>query len=203
MDAYAAILCVPKTLSELIKSTAPASPWQNGLAERLIGSIRRECLDHIIVPGEAHLRRTSISYAAYYNFVRTHRRCTRMRRFFVQFNRSESFVHTRSWAGFTIITFGFEFSVHTARSLRPRREASDKWLIKCGQRAAPVVVSEGLAAGAGVWFSVVDPGVPLGPGFLATCLVFHGPHVRIATARISTTAITANLRRKLIELSRS
>jgi hypothetical protein len=40
------------------KPTAPASPWQNGLAERLIGSIRRECLDHIIVPGEMHLRRS-------------------------------------------------------------------------------------------------------------------------------------------------
>ena len=40
------------------KPTAPASPWQSGFAERLIGSIRRECLDHIIVFGEAHLRRT-------------------------------------------------------------------------------------------------------------------------------------------------
>src|SRR5438552_6805434 len=39
------------------KPIAPASPWQNGVAERLIGSIRRECLDHIIVLGEAHLRR--------------------------------------------------------------------------------------------------------------------------------------------------
>ena len=39
------------------KPTAPASPWQNGIAERLIGSVRRECLDHIIVLGEAHLRR--------------------------------------------------------------------------------------------------------------------------------------------------
>jgi hypothetical protein len=35
------------------KPTAPASPWQNGVAERLIGSVRRECLDHIIVLGEA------------------------------------------------------------------------------------------------------------------------------------------------------
>jgi transposase InsO family protein len=49
------------------KPIAPASPWQNGFAERLIGSIRRECLDHIIVLGEAHLRRILISYAAYYN----------------------------------------------------------------------------------------------------------------------------------------
>src|ERR1700738_572188 len=40
-------------------------------------------------------------------------RCTRMRRFFVRFNRSESFVHTQSSAGFPIITSGFEFSVHT------------------------------------------------------------------------------------------
>jgi transposase InsO family protein len=55
------------------KPIAPASPWQNGFAERLIGSIRRECLDHIIVLGEAHLRRILISYAAYYNSVRTHR----------------------------------------------------------------------------------------------------------------------------------
>ena len=55
------------------KPIAPASPWQNGFAERLIGSIRRECLDHVIVLGEAHLRRTLKSYAAYYNSVRTHR----------------------------------------------------------------------------------------------------------------------------------
>ena len=55
------------------KPTAPASPWQNGFAERLIGSIRRECLDHVIGLGEAHLRRTLKSYAAYYNSVRTHR----------------------------------------------------------------------------------------------------------------------------------
>ncbi len=55
------------------KPIAPASPWQNGFAERLIGSIRRECLDHIIVLGEVHLRRILKSYADYYNGVRTHR----------------------------------------------------------------------------------------------------------------------------------
>jgi transposase InsO family protein len=55
------------------KPTAPASPWQNGFAERLIGSIRRECLDHIVVLGEAHLRRILRSYACYYNDIRTHR----------------------------------------------------------------------------------------------------------------------------------
>src|SRR5258708_2061612 len=55
------------------KPIAPATPWQNGFVERLIGSIRRECLDHIIVFGEAHLRRILKSYADYYNSVRTHR----------------------------------------------------------------------------------------------------------------------------------
>src|ERR1700675_1574477 len=54
------------------KPIAPASPWQNGCAERLIGSIRRECLDHIIVFGEAHLRHVLLSYLKYYNEVRTH-----------------------------------------------------------------------------------------------------------------------------------
>jgi transposase InsO family protein len=54
------------------KPTAPASPWQNGFAERLIGSIRRECVDYIIILGEAHLRRILKSYARYYNETRTH-----------------------------------------------------------------------------------------------------------------------------------
>jgi transposase InsO family protein len=52
--------------------TAPRSPWQNGHVERLIGSIRRESLDHLVVFGEAHLRSILKTYAAYYNAVRTH-----------------------------------------------------------------------------------------------------------------------------------
>jgi len=55
------------------KPIAPGSPWQNGFAERLIGSIRRECVDHFIVLGEAHLRRILRAYARYYNDIRTHR----------------------------------------------------------------------------------------------------------------------------------
>ena len=55
------------------RPTAPASPWQNGYAERLIGSIRRECLDHVVVWGEPRLRRIVRSYANYYNNMRTHR----------------------------------------------------------------------------------------------------------------------------------
>jgi len=52
--------------------TAPRSPWQNGHAERLIGSIRRECLDHTVVFGEGHLRRILTVYTGYYNECRTH-----------------------------------------------------------------------------------------------------------------------------------
>src|ERR1700756_2034422 len=52
--------------------TAPRSPWQNGHVERLIGSIRRESLDHLIVFGETHVRGVLKVYASYYNEVRTH-----------------------------------------------------------------------------------------------------------------------------------
>jgi len=52
--------------------TAPRSPWQNPYAERLIGSIRRECLDHVIIFGERHLRRVLSSYFHYYHDTRTH-----------------------------------------------------------------------------------------------------------------------------------
>ena len=54
------------------RPTAPRSPWQNGHIERLIGSIRRECLNHVVVLGEAHLRRILREYADYYNRARTH-----------------------------------------------------------------------------------------------------------------------------------
>jgi transposase InsO family protein len=54
------------------RPTSPRSPWQNGYAERLIGSIRRECLDHVVVFGERHLRHVLLSYVKYYNEVRTH-----------------------------------------------------------------------------------------------------------------------------------
>jgi transposase InsO family protein len=55
------------------KPIAAGSPWQNGFAERLIGSIRRGWLDHVVVLGEAHLRRVLTKYATYYNELRTHR----------------------------------------------------------------------------------------------------------------------------------
>jgi putative transposase len=52
--------------------TAARSPWQNQYVERVIGSIRRECLDHIIILGERHLKRVLSSYVTYYHGARTH-----------------------------------------------------------------------------------------------------------------------------------
>jgi transposase InsO family protein len=52
--------------------SAPASPWQRAYVERLIGSIRRDCLDHVIILGERHLRTILRSYFEYYHRARTH-----------------------------------------------------------------------------------------------------------------------------------
>jgi putative transposase len=57
-------------MSEIL--IAPRAPWQNPFAERVIGSIRRECLDHVIVLDERHLRRLLRGYLAYYNATRPH-----------------------------------------------------------------------------------------------------------------------------------
>jgi transposase InsO family protein len=56
-----------------MRFTVPQSPWQNCFAERLIGTIRRECVDHVIALGEQHLRQLLKYYASYYNTARTHR----------------------------------------------------------------------------------------------------------------------------------
>ena len=57
-------------ISEVV--SAPSSPWQNPYAERLIGSVRRECLNHVIIVSQAHLRRVLAAYLAYYHRARTH-----------------------------------------------------------------------------------------------------------------------------------
>ena len=51
---------------------APRAPWQNPYCERVIGSIRRECLNHVIVLNEAHLKRILTEYFAYYHHCRPH-----------------------------------------------------------------------------------------------------------------------------------
>jgi transposase InsO family protein len=51
---------------------SPRSPWQNPYVERLIGTLRRDCLDHILFFGERHLRQVLTLYSLYYNDTRTH-----------------------------------------------------------------------------------------------------------------------------------
>jgi transposase InsO family protein len=83
------------------KPIAPASPWQNGFAERLIGSIRRECVDHVIALSEGHLRGVLRSYARYYNESRTHRALNKDALFIEQSRASVSSSHDRLSVGFT------------------------------------------------------------------------------------------------------
>jgi transposase InsO family protein len=61
-----------RTMGIRDRPITPRSPWQNGHVERLIGSIRRECLDHVVVFGESHLRHLLAKYSAYYDEARTH-----------------------------------------------------------------------------------------------------------------------------------
>jgi Integrase core domain len=93
------------------KPIAPSSPWQNGFAERLIGSIRRECVDHLIVLGETHLRQRA--YAHYYNDIRTHRSLDKDAPALARFSGPEPLAHTQSLADFITTTSALRFSVHT------------------------------------------------------------------------------------------
>jgi len=61
-----------RTMGIRDRPIAPWSPWQNPYVERLIGTLRRECLDHVLIFGEWHLRRVLTLYALYYNETRTH-----------------------------------------------------------------------------------------------------------------------------------
>jgi hypothetical protein len=108
-------------------SHAECVPWASGtspsrglalaewLCRTVIGSIRRECVDHFIVLGEAHLRHILRTYARYYNHISERIGLwTKIRRSIAPFSGSDLSNRTRSSADFTITTFAFRFSVHTA-----------------------------------------------------------------------------------------
>jgi hypothetical protein len=61
-----------RTMGIRDRPISPRSPWQNAYVERLIGTLRRECLDHVLIYGERHLRRVLTLYSLYYNETRTH-----------------------------------------------------------------------------------------------------------------------------------
>src|SRR5688572_18169377 len=86
------------------KPIAPGSPWQNGFAERLIGSIRRECADHVIALGEAHLRLTLQAFARYYNEIRTHQSLDKVRQSLEQQTATAEVLKTISRSAFDLQT---------------------------------------------------------------------------------------------------
>jgi hypothetical protein len=94
----------------------PIAPWQNGYAERLLGSIRRQCLDHVVV-GERQLRRVLASYQKYANEVRTHLSLQKDAPVRRDICRTGRYVRRRSWAGYTIDMFEFEFPTATILSI--------------------------------------------------------------------------------------
>ena len=90
------------------RPTSPRSPWQNGCAERLIGSIRRECLDHVVVFGERHLRHVLLSYLKYYMRYARIYPWRRTRRSRAPSNGPEAFFVAQFSAGYTTNMFGFD-----------------------------------------------------------------------------------------------
>ena len=91
------------------RPTAARSPWQNGYAERLIGSIRRECLDYVVVFGERHLRHLLGSYQRYYNEARTHLSLNKDAPISRTVETSAASLPSRSSEDCTINTSGFDF----------------------------------------------------------------------------------------------
>jgi hypothetical protein len=87
---------------------APRSPWQNGHAERLIGSLRRECLDHVVVFGERHLRQLLLAYMEYYNFARTHLSLNNDAPVHGLLRQLGAFTRTQFSANYIISTLGFD-----------------------------------------------------------------------------------------------
>jgi transposase InsO family protein len=85
--------------------TAPRSPRQNAYAERLIGSVRRECVDHVVVFGERHLRRLLLVCKNYYNVTRTHLSLNKD----APSRRPATLSAFRSWAGCITNIAGYDF----------------------------------------------------------------------------------------------
>src|SRR5260221_617437 len=97
------------------RPTSFRSPWQNGYVERLIGSIRHECLDHLIAFNAEHLLRILAKYATYYNEVRTHVSLGKDTPAQVRSRGSETLLRIRSLAGYTIDTQESKISEATSK----------------------------------------------------------------------------------------
>ena len=120
---------------------SPRSPSQNGCADRLIGSIRRECLDHVGVTGERHLRHILLSYMEYYKARALICRYTRTRLSNGLSKRSDVSAHSQSSAGSTINMLGID--LRQGQPFVSNAETSDldgalrkckAWLQRCATR---------------------------------------------------------------------
>jgi hypothetical protein len=93
---------------------SPRSPWQNPYVERLIGTLRRDCLDHVLIFGERHLRRVLTSYSVYNNETRTHLGLGKTRRWGEPSSDPGPSSPSRFSADYTIVTRGYNFRVGQA-----------------------------------------------------------------------------------------
>ena len=84
------------------RPVAPRSPWQNRYVERVIGSIRRDLLDHVIILNAGHLRKLLRRYADYYNAIEPISDWQKTHPTFDQFTRSAKSCHSQSWADCTM-----------------------------------------------------------------------------------------------------
>jgi transposase InsO family protein len=148
--------------------TAPRSPWQNPYCERVIGTIRRECLDHVIVLGEQHLRRILREYVEYYHGSRTHLSLDKD----APDGRDREALDDGKVIAFPKVG-GLHHRLHTPRGLRARRYASgtDASLATSVLRAAnrpPAVTSASLFPPIPSEFGApLVPSPPSWPGFRA------------------------------------
>jgi hypothetical protein len=111
--------------------TSPARPWQNGVAERWIGSCRRDLLDHVLIFNEAHLRRLVKDYVAYYHTDRTMvLRRTHQRRGRLRPNRpsQHNWYHSHGPAGCIIDTIGSRLREELVRSRLDRATRKDRYV---------------------------------------------------------------------------
>ena len=131
----------PRPMGIRDRSTAPRSPWQNGHAERLIGSIRRECLDHVIVFSERHLRHVLRSYAHYHNVAEHICRWPRTHPSPDPSRPSEAFFRYRSSADYITIMCGSD--------LRQRQYGFAHITARCRYRHAPASRQSGSILPAG------------------------------------------------------
>jgi hypothetical protein len=162
------------------RPTAPRSPWQNGHTERLIGSIRRECLDHVIVFGERRPRHVLLSYMKYYNGARTHLSLNKDARYHELFRPSGAFCQRQFLADYTTNMFGFDFRqgqaflprwrfrvISFARPTDPKFVLGLLYKLLCLLKVGGQRVKESLA----VLFNV---NLMIGHGFDYDAGLFHG-----------------------------